>query len=349
MLVFLGTLFEPYYGPFRLFTSHLFLLLFGASVAFWLTWRILPVGFGWLPRDRGRAHAVNGHEAHGKPTGAGCIFISLCCGLAVCVMPAVGSHYLLLGLTWLAMVTGFLDDRSALPWGELRKGCLDLALAISAALILTWNTVPTLWLPFTTTILTLSREGFVIMATVIIWGMINTTNCSDGVDGLSGTLVGIAGICLTALLYGVLGHADFARYLRIPYSSTAASWAICLFTFVGGLGGYVWHNAYPSRVLMGDAGSRALGFLLGVTIVKTGNPCVLIVTSSLLWINGGAGLLKLACLRLFRIHLFPHIRCPLHDYFRHVKGWSNTQVMIRFTLAQILITGVLFVILLKIR
>jgi phospho-N-acetylmuramoyl-pentapeptide-transferase len=112
---------------------------------------------------------------------------------------------------------------------------------------------------------------------------------------------------------------------------------------------YVWHNAYPSAVLMRDAGSRALGFLLGVTILKTGNPCVLIVTGGLLWINGGTGLLKLAFLRMFRIHLFRRIRCPLHDYFRHVKGWSNTQVMIRFTLAQLLTTGILFGILLKIR
>jgi phospho-N-acetylmuramoyl-pentapeptide-transferase len=347
--MFLGTLLEPYYGPFRLFTSHFFLLLLGASVAFGLTWRILPMCFGWLPRDRGRSHAVNGHEAHGKPTGAGVVFISVCCGLTVCVMPAVLSHYLLLGLTWVTMLAGFLDDRSAHPWGELRKGSLDLVLAISAALILAWDAVPLVWLPFTTAVITPSRGWFVIMATVIIWGTINTTNCSDGVDGLSGTMVALAGSCLVALLYGILGHVAIAQYLRVPYSSTASSWAICLLTFVGGLGGYLWHNAYPSRVLMGDAGSRALGFLLGVTILKTGNPCILLVTSHILWLNGGAGLLKLACLRLFRLHLFPHIRCPLHDYFRHVRGWSNTQVVIRFTLAQVLTTGILLGILLKIR
>jgi phospho-N-acetylmuramoyl-pentapeptide-transferase len=264
-------------------------------------------------------------------------------------MPAVPKHYGLLGLLWVSMLTGFFDDASVHPWSELTKGSLDLVLAVSAALILAWDDIPLLWLPFTTTVVPLSRIWFVMMATAIIWGTINTTNCSDGVDGLSGTLVGIAGSCLAILLYGVIGHITIARYLGIPYSPTAASWAICLLTFVGGIGGYVWHNAYPSTVLMGDAGSRSIGFLLGVTILKTGNPCVLLATSGLLWLNGGVGLLKLACLRLFRLHLFQGIRCPLHDYFRHVKGWSNTQVMIRFTLFQVLSSGILLGVLLKIR
>ncbi len=349
MLYFLGTLLESYFGPFRLLTSHLFLLLLGYSMAFFVTWRILPAGFKWLPNDRGRDNAVNSKESMGKPTGAGIIFISLCCIIAACVMPPEPEHYLLICLTWVTMLTGFLDDYSSQPWGELFKGSLDLVLAVAAALILAWHSVPVLWLPFTAEVLHLSRFWFCIFAVALIWGTINTTNCSDGVDGLSGSLAGIAGSFLAVLLYVVIGHIDMAQYLKIPYSPTAASWAVCLLTFLGGLGGYLWHNAYPSSVLMGDAGSRALGFLLGVTILKTGNPFVLLVAGSLLWLNGGAGLLKLLFLRLFKIHVLRNIRCPLHDYFRHVKGWSNTQVVVRFMLLQVLLTGVLFIILLKVR
>lgn len=349
MLICLGKILESYFGPFRLLTSHLFLLLLGSSAAFFVTWRILPAGFKWLPRDRGRDYTVNSEESMGKPTGAGIIFISACFLIAVMVMPPVPEHYLLAVLIWLTMLTGFFDDFSPHPWGELLKGSLDLVLAAAASLVLTWHSVPVLWLPFTATVIHLSRFRFCIMATVIIWGTINTTNCSDGVDSLSGTLAGIAGFFLVFLLYAVIGHIEIAHYLKIPYSPTAASWAVCLLTFMGGLGGYLWHNAYPSSVLMGDAGSRALGFLLGVTILKTGNPFVLLVTGSLLWLNGGTGLIKLAFLRLFKIHLLQNIRCPLHDYFRHVKGWSNTQVVIRFMLVQVLLTGILFIILLKIR
>ena len=349
MFIFMGTILESYFGPFRLLTSHLFLLLLGASGAFFVTWIILPAAYGWLPNDRGRANTVNGRESRGKPTGAGIVFISVCFIISACVMPPEPEHYFLICLTWLSMLTGFLDDNSSKPWGELLKGSLDLFLAIAAALILTWHYVPVIWLPFTVTVVHLSRFWFCILATAIIWGTINTTNCSDGVDGLSGSLTGIAGSFLVVLLYVIIGHVEISQYLRIPYSSNAASWAICLLTFLGGLGGYLWYNAYPSSVLMGDAGSRALGFLLGVSILKTGNPFILIVTGSLLWLNGGAGLLKLVFLRLFKIHLFKNIRCPLHDYFRHVKGWSNTQVVIRFILLQVLLTGVLFIVLLKVR
>ncbi len=349
MLSYLGTILEQYFGPFRLLSSHLFLLLLGSSSAFFITWRILPVCFKWLPYDRGRENAVNSKESRGKPTGAGIIFISVCFIIAVLVLPPVPEHYFLAALIWLTMLTGFLDDSSSHPWGELLKGSLDLVLAAGASVVLTWNYVPVLWLPFTSDVIHLSHFWFCIMATVIIWGTINTTNCSDGVDGLSGTLAGIAGFFLVFLLYAVVGHIEISYYLKIPYSPTAASWAVCVITFMGGLGGYLWHNAYPSRVLMGDAGSRALGFLLGVTILKTGNPFVLLVTGSLMWLNGGTGLVKLLFLRLFKINLLRNIRCPLHDYFRHTKGWSNTQVVIRFMLVQVLLTGILSVVLLKIR
>jgi phospho-N-acetylmuramoyl-pentapeptide-transferase len=349
MFIFLGTELESYYGPFRLLTSHMLLLFLGAIGAFIMTWRILPSCFQWLPRDRGRAYAIKSKDAWGKPTGSGVIFVSLSLAIVICVMPVDPIHYVLLGLTCLNMIAGFLDDASQNPWGAYKKGGIDLVLAGIAACVLVWDGVPPIWLPVTKTVYAISAPWYIMIATIIIWGSINTTNCSDGVDGLSGTMVSVAGMFLAGLLYGIIGHRDVAFYLGIPYSPTAASWAICVLTFVGGVCGYLWHNALPSTVLMGDAGSRALGFLLGVTVMKTGNPFVLLVTIGLLWINGGTGLLKIAFLRFFHIHLFRNIRCPLHDYFRQVKGWSNTQVLLRFVIAQIMLSGTLLVALLKVR
>ena len=128
-----------------------------------------------------------------------------------------------------------------------------------------------------------------------------------------------------------------------------AGWAIMAFSMIGCLAGYLWHNAYPSSMLMGDAGSRPLGLLIGVLVINTGNPFVILIVATVVLINGGTGLIKVALLRFFKIGIFHNIRFPLHDHFRHKSGWSNTQVLVRFTLLQSLITLILIVMLIKIR
>ena len=118
---------------------------------------------------------------------------------------------------------------------------------------------------------------------------------------------------------------------------------------LGCLIGYLWYNAYPSEMLMGDAGSRALGLLLGILVIKSGNPFMLLIVSGVLLVNGGTGILKVALLRFFKISIFQNVRFPLHDHFRHSSGWSNNQVLVRFTLLQVMITLIFIVALIKIR
>jgi len=100
---------------------------------------------------------------------------------------------------------------------------------------------------------------------------------------------------------------------------------------------------------MGDAGSRALGFFIGVLVISTGNPFLILIVSTVILVNGGAGLVKVALLRFFKIRIFHTVRFPLHDHFRITRKWSNAQVLIRFALVQILITIVLFGIFMKVR
>jgi len=349
MLALLGYLLEPYYGPFRLFTSHLFLSMVGLVGCFGLTWTLLPHFFRYLPTDRGRAHAVDSAHAKGKPTGAGIVFIALCLLVALLVVPFTAKQIAILILTAGAMFCGYWDDRSHSAWHEYTKGGLDLLLAVLAALVFVWKQPPVLWLPLTTAIFHVAPVIYVVFATLFIWLCINATNCSDGVDGLSGTMILLAFVGIGAFLYLIVGHVSIAQYLRVPYYQDAAPWGILLLTFVGGIAGYLWYNAYPSQVLMGDAGSRALGFLLGVALLQTGNPCMLLVAGSVLCVNGGTGLVKVALLRFFKIRIFHTIRFPLHDHVRHAKHWSNTQVLVRFTLIQILVTIILFGMLIKIR
>ena len=150
MLFLLGEGLESFFGPFRLFTSHLFLIVSGTLASFLLTFLLIPRAFAWLPSDRGRTFAVDGAVAKGKPTGAGFVFISVFAVVAAFVVPWGWRQLAMLGLTYAAMLTGYLDDRSENPWGEYLKGVLDLVISVGAALLL-YGSQHSFWLPFTTT------------------------------------------------------------------------------------------------------------------------------------------------------------------------------------------------------
>jgi phospho-N-acetylmuramoyl-pentapeptide-transferase len=349
MLFLLGEALESFFGPFRLFTSHLFLIVAGTLASFLATFLVIPRAFERLPSDRGRTFAVDGHVAKGKPTGAGVVFISVFAVIAVFVVPWGWRQLAILALAYGAMLTGYLDDRSDNPWSEYLKGILDLGISVAAALILYGGPQHVFWLPFTSAHIEVSVYVFVPVATLLIWASINSTNCTDGVDGLSSTLVLLALISLGAFLYLIVGNTEISSYLLVPFYDESASWAIMLFTLVGSLAAYLWYNAHPSVVLMGDAGSRALGFIIGVAIILTGNPFMILLSSTVILVNGGTGLLKVALLRFARIRIFHTIRFPLHDHFRHTQNWSNSQVLIRFALIQILIIILLFGMFIKVR
>jgi len=350
MLYLLGEYLKESFGPFRLFTSHLLLAILGMLVCWLLSWSLLPaIAKKWLPRDRGRPFAVEGEVAKGKPTGAGIIFVTIFIFISILVVPFSTKFLIILVCVGLAMLFGFLDDKSHAGWGEYSKGLLDLILAVIVAFALYRFDHLQIWLPFTTHQFITSPYLFITGATIIIWIAINATNCTDGIDGLSSTLIILALITLGVFLYGVVGHARISRYLLLPHYSEGARWGIIAFTMAGSLTGYLWFNASPSSMLMGDAGSRAIGLLLGILVVVTGNPVIIVVVAGVLLVNGGTGLLKVALLRFFKIGILKRIRFPLHDHFRYNWGWSNGQILIRFAIFQVMLTIVLMSILIKVR
>ncbi len=349
MLSALSEILQSVFGPFRLLSSHLFLIAAGLVAGFVLSVLLIPRFAALLPRDRGREYAHQAEEAQGKPTGTGVVFIAVFVVVSFLVVPFSIGYALVLACTALIMVVGFLDDRSAAPWGEYLKGAMDLAIALAASMVLLLTSDTTLWLPFSKVPVDISSPLFVAISTLVLWLSINATNCSDGVDGLSSTLVITALISLGAFLYFVVGHETIASYFLVPHYPESAGWAIMAFVLVGSLTGYLWHNAFPSAVLMGDAGSRALGLFMGIAVMRTGNPFFILIVSSVLLINGGTGLAKVALLRFFRIRVFRKVRFPLHDHFRQVRQWSNSQVLVRFTLVQLMVIIVLFGMLIKIR
>lgn len=291
---------------------------------------------------------MDGHVAKGKPTGAGIVFILVFALVSLLMVPLGWRQVGVVALVVGAMLTGYLDDRSERSWSEYLKGALDLAISAGAAILL-YGPNHLIWFPFVSAQVEVTIWVFVPIATILIWTSINSTNCTDGVDGLSSTLVLLALLSIGAFLYVIVGNTEISTYLLVPYYEGSQDWAIMVFTMVGALAGYLWYNAHPSVVLMGDAGSRALGFFIGVGIILTGNPFMILLTSAVILINGGTGLLKVALLRFARIRIFRSIRFPLHDHFRHTRNWSNTQVLVRFALIQILVVIATFGIFLKIR
>jgi len=349
VLYWLGAYFESFFGPLRLLTSHLFLGGLSVILCWSLTYILLPRLAPKLPRDRGRQHAVQSAAAAGKPTGAGVIFVSIFTIVELLVLPTTLQSLMIICLTFFAMLSGWLDDKALDSWSEYKKALIDLILAAAAAAVLCQGQAAEVWLPFTKMTITIPPPVFIAFGTILIWTAINSTNCTDGVDGLSGTLCAIAFTSLGGLLYFVLGHKEISTYLLLPHYQDGAVWGVMAFSMVGTIMGYLWYNANPSSMLMGDAGSRALGFLLGVFVIKTGNPFTIFIVSAVLLVNGGTGLVKVALLRFFKIGIFRTVRFPLHDHVRHKMGWSNTQVLVRFTLVQVMITMVMLVLLIKIR
>lgn len=337
MLYYLGLHLQNYWGPARLLCSYAVIIAVALYAGFFTARTFIPKLYKFMPHDRGREFTANAEQAKGKPTGTGSLFITFFVIDCFLFIPLNLYQSLILALTWLTMLTGFLDDRSVTSWGEYRKALLDLIIALSSSLVLLYSAKNAsadgkvyFWLPFITNQVAVNEILYVIICTIMLWASINTTNCTDGVDGLSATLVLIALFTLGAVFYFVLGHTDISAYLLLPHIEDGAKWGAMLFALAGVVMGYLWHNAFPSKCLMGDAGSRALGYFIGACVMVSGNPFLILVTSSIIFVNGGMGLLKVFLLRFFKIRIFSKITFPLHDHMRNNRGWSPTQVLLKF-------------------
>lgn len=274
-----------------------------------------------LPKDQGRAFAVNGALSEGKPRGAGIIFVTsftLCTAL---FYPLDIENIIYLVLVYAAMLNGYFDDAAETPWGNLKKGLIDLVISLGIAFTYYFYNGSQVKLYITDSTFTIPAPLFIILAGVLVWTAINVTNCTDGVDGLCGSLV------MTVLL----------PLAFMVTKSGAADMLLPMIMFVT-LAAYLWFNCSPSQMLMGDAGSRALGVFLAVMFLKTAAPFAFIPMAIVIILDGGLGLLKLSFRRFLKIKNFMEgIRTPLHDHARKNKGWSDTQVVIRFTILQIIV------------
>ena len=312
---------------YELFTSYEIrntIVMAGALLSFFLTFIGIRIFEKYLPTDGGREFAVDGNKSVGKHRGAGIIFI-LVFTLVSLIFGRIKLEYVIYLLVInLCMLTGYMDDSAEKPWGELKKGILDLGVSVVLAYAYTHYHGMTIRLALVGVDITIPRVIFSLLVIALVWGSINVTNCCDGVDGLC---CGMS-IASTMSIYA----------LAMILGKSIEMGANVLFMIMALLA-YLWYNSTPSRVLMGDAGSRAIGVFLAIAILLSGAPFMYILLCLIIMFDGGLGLVKLTVIRVFKAKNFmSRVRTPLHDQFRKKHGWSNTQVVNRFLILQVLIS-----------
>ncbi len=278
-----------------------------------------------LPKDQGREFAFNGKLSAGKVRGAGIIFVIAFIIAALLFVPVsleYGIYYILI---FFGMLSGYLDDRAEKPWGEYKKGAIDLVISALTAANFVYHNQELTDISFFGMNLHINPIVFGVIATVLVWMLINAVNCCDGIDGFCGSLTTVSLVSVMAAGY-FLGMDSRINLL------------IVLMILV--LIPYLWKNAEPSTMMMGDAGSRALGLFLCICVLKSGNILLTIPLCFMLCLDGLLGIAKVSLIRFLKINAFKNIRTPLHDHFRKNKGWSNTQVIFRFCMIQALISAI---------
>lgn len=302
--------------------------MLGVLFAFTLTFFCLKFPFSFLPKDQGREFAVNGALSRGKIRGVGLVLTTVFIITTLLFLPITREYIVYCILLFAMMLSGYLDDAAKNPWSDYKKGAIDLILS----LLTMWNFVNynSTVITFGNFVLDIPMPVYFALGVILLWVSINVTNCTDGVDGLCASLC-----CVTLTAFAVLFPEALGAY-----------GASCLI-FVSVLMAYLCFNSKPSSMLMGDAGSRALGFYIAVIAMKSGQPFIFLLLAIVMIVDGGIGLVKIFLLRFLKISILKNTRTPLHDFVRKDKDWSDTQVVFRFAIIQILFVMIAYLLLMQ--
>jgi phospho-N-acetylmuramoyl-pentapeptide-transferase len=290
----------------------------------------------------GQSVRDDGPQTHlikaGTPTmGGALILVSI--AISTLLWADLGNRYV-----WVVLVTtlgfgaiGWVDDYRKVvhnnPKG-LSAGAKffwqsTIAISIALYLVLTAESPAqtSMIVPFFKQIvIPMGVVGFVTLAFFVIVGTSNAVNLTDGLDGLAimPTVMISSGLAIFAY---VAGHAVFAKYLGIPYIPHAAELAV----FCGALAGaglaFLWFNAYPAEVFMGDVGALSLGAALGVVTVIVRQEIVLIIMGGVFVVETLSVILQVTSFKLTGRRIFR--MAPLHHHYE-LKGWKENQVVVRF-------------------
>jgi phospho-N-acetylmuramoyl-pentapeptide-transferase len=172
----------------------------------------------------------------------------------------------------------------------------------------------------------LGLVGFVVMSYFVIVGTSNAVNLTDGLDGLAILPTVMVGSALGVFAY-VAGNAVFSRYLGFPYVPGAGELTVICAALAGAGLAFLWFNAYPAEVFMGDVGALALGAALGTIAVVVRQEIVLFIMGGVFVVETLSVMLQVASFKLTGKRIFR--MAPLHHHYE-LKGWKENQVVVRF-------------------
>ncbi|RJX32702.1 MAG: phospho-N-acetylmuramoyl-pentapeptide-transferase [Desulfarculus sp.] len=342
MLYYLLYPLSDFFGAFNVFRYITFRTIYAAVTALLLAWMMGPWVIQKLQQMQvGQYIRHLGPESHkakaGTPTMGG-VLIIFAMTVSLLLWGDLKNFYLwlALGVTLLYGLIGFIDDYrkkvSRSNEAGLRAGTKLLALALvalGAALALYWHPgySTKLSLPFFKFVLPDLGWGYVPLAIFILVGTANAVNLTDGLDGLAAGPVLIAAGTYLVLSY-VTGNVKTASYLQLLYVPGAGELAVFCGAVVGAVMGFLWYNAYPAQVFMGDTGSLALGGALGITAVSTKHEILLVLVGGIFVVETISVILQVGFFkmtggrRIFKM-------APLHHHFE-LKGWAEPKVIVRF-------------------
>jgi phospho-N-acetylmuramoyl-pentapeptide-transferase len=301
----------------------------------WMIRRLKIMKFGQAVRDDGpQTHLVKA----GTPTmGGALILVSV--AITTLLWMDLANRYV-----WIALLTtlgfgaiGWFDDYKKIvhknPKGLVArwKYLWQSVFGIGAALAIVFTTdLPAqteLIVPFFKHVaIPLGVVGFVVLTYFVIVGSSNAVNLTDGLDGLAILPTVMVASALGVFAY-VAGHAVFSRYLGLPHIPGAGELIVFCAAIAGSGLAFLWFNAYPAEVFMGDVGALALGAALGVVAVIVRQEIVLFIMGGVFVMETLSVMIQVASYRLTGKRVFR--MAPIHHHYE-LKGWKETQVVVRF-------------------
>ncbi len=320
-------------------TALLFVFLFGPVIIDLLR----------LKQGKGQPIREDGPQTHlakkGTPTMGGLMILS---GVTVSTLlwANLSNWYVwvVLFVTLSYGVIGFFDDyvkvtggKSAGVSGKVRFLAEVVVAGVAAWMMMrlgTGDLSSSLTIPFfKNVILPLGAFLFILLGIIVIAGAGNAVNLTDGLDGLAIVPVMIAAATFGLIAY-LSGNANFARYLQIHYVQGAGELAIICGALIGAGLGFLWFNAPPAMIFMGDTGSLALGGALGTIAVATKHEIVLAIVGGLFVLETLSVIIQVASFKLTGKRVFR--MAPLHHHYEQ-KGWKESTVVVRFWIISVVL------------
>ena len=301
----------------------------------WMIARLAALRMGQVVRDDGpQTH----FKKAGTPTMGGMlILVAIIVSTLLWADLANRFVWIVLGVTVLFGLVGFWDDYLKIvrqnPAGLIAryKYFWQSVGGLAAALAL-WYTAKspadtTLYLPFLKNFaLPLGIVAFTLLTYLMIVGMSNAVNLTDGLDGLAIMPAVMVAAALGVFAYAS-GNAVFAQYLAIPAVPQAGELLIFCAALVGAGLGFLWFNTYPAQVFMGDIGALSLGAALGTIGVIVRQELVLLVMGGIFVLETASVILQVASYKLTGKRIFR--MAPIHHHFEK-KGWAEPKIIVRF-------------------